>query len=316
MVNRRLVRLLAGGAVVAVSLMTAGVALAICHPSLGTIASPGVVGQPVTDSAQLRGGSPSWPPTGTITWKVYSASDTSCSTPLFTSAAVTVDGDGTYTSPPFTPTAPGSYQWVASYSGDSWNAPISGNCNDSHEQFVVSKASPSIATSAASGTAGQPITDSATLSGGDSPSGSITWSVYSASDTSCATALFTSAPVTVSGDGTYTSPSYTPTSAGTYQWVANYSGDANNNPVASACGDTSEQSTVGAAPAPPTPTSTTPTSTTPTKPGAVKSKKVLRCGRHKVKKHKKVHGKKVTVCVAKKKVSAAARRRTLPSFTG
>ena len=36
-------------------------------------------------------------------------------------------------------------------------------------------------------------------------------------------------PATVSGNGTYATPSgYTPTVAGTYQWVANYSGDANN----------------------------------------------------------------------------------------
>ena len=48
--------------------------------------------------------------------------------------------------------------------------------------------------------------------------------------------------VTVSGNGTYTTPiGFTlPTSGtviGTYQWVATYSGDANNNPVASAIGN-------------------------------------------------------------------------------
>ena len=48
--------------------------------------------------------------------------------------------------------------------------------------------------------------------------------------------------VTVSGDGTYTTPTgytlpTTGTVTGTYQWVATYSGDANNNGVASANGD-------------------------------------------------------------------------------
>ena len=45
--------------------------------------------------------------------------------------------------------------------------------------------------------------------------------------------------VNANGDGTYTTPiGYTvPTTGtvtGTYQWVVSYSGDGNNNPVASA----------------------------------------------------------------------------------
>jgi uncharacterized repeat protein (TIGR01451 family) len=48
---------------------------------------------------------------------------------------------------------------------------------------------------------------------------------------------------------------------------------------------------------------------------AVKSTTALRCARGKVKKHKKVHGKKVTVCVSKRKVSGVVRKRP-PSFTG
>src|SRR5262249_11710287 len=40
------------------------------------------------------------------------------------------------------------------------------------------------------------------------------------------------------GNGTYATPlGFLPTAVGTYQWVANYSGDANNNPVSSAFGD-------------------------------------------------------------------------------
>src|SRR5207237_3011504 len=35
--------------------------------------------------------------------------------------------------------------------------------------------------------------------------------------------------------------------AGAYRWTAAYSGDANNNPVSTACNDTGETSTVGAA---------------------------------------------------------------------
>lgn len=45
------------------------------------------------------------------------------------------------------------------------------------------------------------------------------------------------------------------------------------------------------------------------------TKKPLRCKKGKVKKTKRVHGKKVTVCVPKKKVKAVHVRRP-PSFTG
>src|SRR5204862_3344717 len=40
------------------------------------------------------------------------------------------------------------------------------------------------------------------------------------------------------------SPAYTPTSPGTYYWVASYSGDANNNSDAGSCGDAGETSVV------------------------------------------------------------------------
>ena len=34
--------------------------------------------------------------------------------------------------------------------------------------------------------------------------------------------------MTVNGNGNYGSGNYTPTAAGTYYWIANYSGDASN----------------------------------------------------------------------------------------
>src|SRR5207247_1693354 len=49
------------------------------------------------------------------------------------------------------------------------------------------------------------------------------------------------------GNGDYTSASYTANVAGTYHWVAVYSGDLNNNGIATACDDASEQVTVSKA---------------------------------------------------------------------
>jgi hypothetical protein len=50
----------------------------------------------------------------------------------------------------------------------------------------------------------------------------------------------------VNDNGTYDSASYTPTQPGTYRWVATYSGDTNNNPITTPCGDPNETVTIGA----------------------------------------------------------------------
>ncbi len=44
----------------------------------------------------------------------------------------------------------------------------------------------------------------------------------------------------VNGNGAYTSDAFTPTTVGTYRWIANYSGDVNNNPTANACNGANE----------------------------------------------------------------------------
>jgi hypothetical protein len=84
--------------------------------------------------------------------------------------------------------------------------------------------------------AGGSISDQATLAGGINPSGTITFNLFAPSDGSCASSIFTSVK-TVTGNATYTSDSFTASSAGTYLWVASYSGDANNPSAATSCGD-------------------------------------------------------------------------------
>jgi uncharacterized repeat protein (TIGR01451 family) len=113
-------------------------------PSLTTTASgPVLPGNPISDVAHLSGGTS---PTGTITFTAYGPSDPTCSaTPVYTSSAVPVNGNGDYTSsPPFTPTAPGIYRWIAVYSGDSHNSSEPTACNDSGEQTVVTAPAPAI----------------------------------------------------------------------------------------------------------------------------------------------------------------------------
>ena len=87
------------------------------------------------------------------------------------------------------------------------------------------------------------LKDLATLSGGYNPTGTITFTLYNPNGT-----LVDTVTVTVSGDGSYTTPNgytlpTTGTVTGTYQWDASYSGDKNNS-VATDNNDKSEQVTV------------------------------------------------------------------------
>jgi hypothetical protein len=133
------------------------------------------------------------------------------------------------------------------------------------------RASPTIVTTATNAQVGSAITDSAVLSGTVTTGkvgGTITFNLYGPStSTTCATPIYTSPPVTVSGNGTYGPASYTPTQgAGSYHWVATYSGDAADNGARELCGAAGETSTVSAAPVTaansPTSTSTSTTVTT------------------------------------------------------
>ncbi|MEO8486701.1 MAG: IPTL-CTERM sorting domain-containing protein [Betaproteobacteria bacterium] len=223
-------------------------------PTIVTAASPNVViGGSVTDSATIASGVA---PTGNIVFRLYGPSaSVSCAAGLlvFTSAPIAVNGNGSYgPSGSFTPTVPGTYRWIASYSGDTNNAAIAGSCGATGETVMITKASPTLATVASAGGAlGISVTDSATLSGGFSLTGTLVFKLYGPSATNTCTdgaggnLVFTSAPITVNGAGSYgPSGSFTPTVAGTYRWRATYSGDTNNNGRTGACDATNESVTI------------------------------------------------------------------------
>ncbi|MDQ6777331.1 MAG: Ig-like domain repeat protein, partial [Actinomycetota bacterium] len=215
-------------------------------PAIVTAASAAItLGGTIKDSAVLSGG---FNPTGTITFSVYGPGDATCATTAAFMSTATVAGNGTYSSATFTPTLPGTYRFVASYGGDANNAAVTTSCNDANESVVVSKAAPTIVTTASAPvTAGGTISDSAVLSGGTSPTGTITFNVYGPSDATCSNPPAFTAMTTVSGNGTYPSGSFTPTQAGTYRFVASYSGDANNAAASTACGDANESVVVSKA---------------------------------------------------------------------
>ncbi len=199
----------------------------------------------LTDTAELSGG---YFETGSVRFSLYASDGT-----LLHSESVTVDGDGSYTTPdgftlPQIGTVTGTYQWVTTYSGDANNEAVDGS--DDPEPVTVDPASPTMSTSptpesATLDTSAPALMDTATISGGYFVTGTITFTLESPDDTTLKTET-----VGVFGDGTYTTPNgYTlPTSGtvtGTYQWVASFSGDGNNDGADNS--DDPDEVTVGAA---------------------------------------------------------------------
>jgi uncharacterized repeat protein (TIGR01451 family) len=198
------------------------------------------VGASISDSATLSGATSD--AGGTIVFKAYGPGDADCSNAAaFTSSPVAVSGNGTYGPVSFTPSTAGVYRWIATYSGDAKNLGSSGACNDAGENDTVNKVTPAISTVASADiTIGASISDTATVTGGLNPTGTVTFNLYGPNDATCANAaVFTSANRPLSG-GTATSASFTPTLVGTYRWIATYNGDANNNSVSGACNDANE----------------------------------------------------------------------------
>ena len=110
---------------------------------------------------------------------------------------------------------------------------------------VSNCATPTLTTTASGPvTTGQAIHDVAHLSGGASPTGSITFQVFAPGDTTCQTPIDVPPAQTVNGNGDYTSDDFTTTQTGVYRWRAFYSGDTNNNAVSTPCNDANESSTV------------------------------------------------------------------------
>src|SRR5262249_19343717 len=106
-------------------------------------------------------------------------------------------------------------------------------------------ASPKVTTTASGPvTVGATIHDTAHLSGGVNPTGTISFQVFAPGDANCTTPIAVPPDATVNGNGDYTSGDFTTTATGTYRWIASYSGDANNNPFSTKCNDAGESSTV------------------------------------------------------------------------
>jgi hypothetical protein len=213
-------------------------------PAISTTATNATVGGAIKDTATIASGVS---PGGTVTFKAFGPNDATCSTTAAYTKTVTVAGNGSYGSENFTPATVGTYRWTAEYSGDADNNAVTSACNAANETSTVTAITPSLSSTATNATVAAAISDSATLSGGVSPTGSLTFKAFGPNDATCAgTAAYTKT-VTVAGNGSYGSENFTPATAGTYRWTIAYSGDANNGATTSACNALNETSTVSQA---------------------------------------------------------------------
>ena len=248
------------------------VTVAAVAPTLGTNAASlegaqttGVVGTPInvgdtgtlTGFADLLG-------TDTMTFGLYgptSPSTPSCTTLAagpWTTAVTAATGVADTGLHSWTPTQAGTYYWLATFSGDANNAPVADQvgCGDSAEAVTVTKAQPAISTTPSISTAqAVPVTvsDTASVTGGYNPAGTVTFALYGPFTTAPAAADCTGANLVAAMpafanvalvNGAATSPGYPVTQSGVYQWVASFSDTSGNNlGVAGSCGDTTEQFT-------------------------------------------------------------------------
>ncbi len=184
-------------------------------------------------------------PTGTVTFTVYRPGDPTCSAAPVLTSTNPVNAAGTAAiSGTFRPTGAGTYRVVATYGGDANYSGSASSCADPTEAVTVTRAPLAMSTQVAPATitVGASFHDTATLgstpAGVPAPTGTVTFAVYGPGDPSCSgEAAFTAS---TDAGATVSSTDFTPASAGTYQVVATYGGDANYAPAASTCADPAE----------------------------------------------------------------------------
>jgi hypothetical protein len=211
-------------------------------------AETGNIGDTVHDGSTLHGATDD--AGGTVKYAVYSSA-TDCEAGTYDSpggtsagsktvvAGVVPDSDGVQF------TDAGTYYWRAFYGGDSNNTGNSSGCDE--EVLVIGPNHPTLTTDTDpdSGNIGDTLTDSATLTGAASGTGTITFYLFGP-DTTCNAdgtgAVYSSVITGVTADGTVYSKDgtesgdNTATIAGTYTWLATYSDGANNVATDSGCG--------------------------------------------------------------------------------
>jgi hypothetical protein len=206
-------------------------------PKLLSVASSSAsVGEGISDTARFVGG---YEPTGTITFDLFGPGDITCGPPPIAMFVMPVGEESRFTSPIYTALAEGEYLWVASYSGDSRNLPVQGTCGEEGESVLVAPihkpATLHVHASAVGGESPQ-VTATATLEGARSAGGLLTFREYGPNDPNCQYGAVSASTRPVAGDGEYTSDPFDPSSPGSYQVVASFTG-ADGLTAETVCGE-------------------------------------------------------------------------------
>ncbi len=180
-------------------------------------------------------------PAGTVTYTFFT--NNACTGAGASAGTVTLNGDGTVPNSNIQgPLQAGSYSFLAAYSGDANYTASTSSC----EPFAVAQGSAAAATTvfdAATGAAwagtektGASAYDTATVTGtaGVTPAGTVTYTFFI--DNACTGAGASAGTVTLNGDGTVPNSNIQgPLQAGSYSFLAAYSGDANYTGSTSTC---------------------------------------------------------------------------------
>jgi uncharacterized repeat protein (TIGR01451 family) len=191
----------------------------------GLSATTGTPGAAVHDTATLTGATAD--AGGTVTYTVYT--DSACTTGAVDAGTKTVTNGVVPQSNTITFNTPGDFYWQAAYSGDDNNNPATSTCTDEH--LVINKLAPTVATDVhdangivTSAPIGSTVHDVATVSGTHgTPTGSVTFTLYSGNSTCQGTGTDSSAVNLLAGSassGNATVP------VGGLSYIAHYSGDA------------------------------------------------------------------------------------------
>jgi hypothetical protein len=221
---------------------------------------------------------------GTVTYLIYNNDTCSSSGLTATLGSVKVANGAVPNSPNWTAVGPaGTYYFVAAYSGDANNDASRSGCNSDPLTVGPGATTVTVQLSATATTFGGEIQASATVVGTDLATvGTVTYLIYNNDTCSSSGLTATLGSVKVANGAVPNSPNWTAAGpAGTYYFVAAYSGDASHHAIVSGCAaalvnvsSSSSQVVVtpsanpGTTTPPPAPTTTTtkppaPTTTTP-----------------------------------------------------
>lgn len=233
----------------------------------------------VKDSSVVSLGGGTATPTGTVSFRLCKVDAPAVcgvgdGTAIGSTALSGANYPATVVSPSAWVTSAGRYCWRSTWSGDAANSIPSATETPAaalNECFVVNPVTATLSTTAsAGGVLGSTLTDSATLggvatapmnpiirtsappvapaAGAPAPGGgSIVFKLYGPDD--CSTVAYTSTAVSVSGNGSYSSPAgqFTPTAIGAYHWKAAFTSTSPNTLGTSHnsdCSDTNEDATI------------------------------------------------------------------------